>query len=109
VLLVVAILLAVFVLPEPWNIAAVIAGLLGEMAEATFGIWYSRRRRAAIGAEAMVGSVVRVVEACRPKGRASYKGELWDAVCASGAESGERVRIDAVDGLVLVVERIREP
>jgi membrane-bound ClpP family serine protease len=106
VLLVVAILLAVFVLPQPWNIAAVIAGLLGEMAEATFGIWYSRRRRAAIGAEAMVGSVVRVVEACRPKGRVSYKGEFWDAVCDAGADAGERVCIEALDGLTLVVARL---
>lgn len=105
-LLLVAILFAVFVLPSPWNIVAVVGGLVGEVAEATFGIWYSRRRRAAIGAEAMVGSVVRVVEACRPKGRVSYKGELWEATCAGGAEIGERVRVEAMDGLTLMVERI---
>ena len=54
----------------------------------------------------MVGSTAKVIEPCRPEGRVSYKGERWDAVCAEGADIGERVRIKAVDGLRLEVERI---
>ena len=57
----------------------------------------------------MVGGIAKVLEACRPEGRVSYKGELWDAVCAEGADIGERVRIKAVDRLTLVVERIDAP
>jgi len=105
-LLLTAIVLAVFFLPTPWNFLVLVFGLCGEVGEVIFGIWYSRRRRAATGAEGMVGATVKVTEACRPKGRVSFKGERWQAVCAEGAEIGERVRIKAVDGLTLVVERI---
>ena len=104
--LLIAILLAVFFLPTPWNVLVLALGLIGEAGEAVFGIWYSRRRRATTGAEGMVGGTAKVVEACRPEGRVSYKGERWEAACAEGADIGERVRIKAVDGLTLVVERI---
>jgi membrane protein implicated in regulation of membrane protease activity len=104
--LLIAILLAVFFLPTPWNVLALACGLFVEVGEVTFGIWYSRRRRATTGAEGMVGGTARVVDACRPEGRVSYKGERWEATCAEGADIGERVRIRAVDGLRLEVERI---
>jgi membrane-bound ClpP family serine protease len=81
-------------------------GLFGEVGEAMFGIWYSRRRRAVTGAESMVGSSAKVIETCRPNGRVSFKGERWEAACDEGAEIGERVRIKAVNGLRLEVERI---
>jgi membrane protein implicated in regulation of membrane protease activity len=105
-LLLIAIVLAVFLLPTPWNVLVLVLGLLGETGEVTFGIWYSRRRRATTGAEGMVGGTAKVVAACRPNGRVSFKGERWEAACAEGAEIGERVRIKAVDGLTLEVERI---
>ena len=105
-LLLTAIVLAIFVLPAPWNGLVLALGVLGEAGEVVFGIWYSRRRRAAVGAGQMVGSTVRVSEPCSPRGHVSYKGELWAAVCAEGADTGERVRIVAMDGLTLVVERI---
>ena len=44
-LLVGAILLAVFVLPAPWNYVAVIAGAVYECFETGLFIWYTRRRR----------------------------------------------------------------
>jgi membrane-bound serine protease (ClpP class) len=108
-LLLIAIVLAIFLLPTPWNVLVLALGLIGEASEVTFGIWYSRRRRATTGAEGMVGGSAKVIEPCRPEGRVSYKGERWDAVCAEGADIGERVRIKAVDGLTLVVERIAAP
>ncbi len=105
-LLLIAIVLAIFLLPTPWNVVVLALGLIGETGEVTFGIWYSRRRRAATGAEGMVGGSAKVVEACRPNGRVSFKGERWQATCAEGADIGERVRIKAVDELTLIVERI---
>lgn len=108
-LLLTAIVLAVFFLPTPWNVLVLALGLFGEVGEAMFGIWYSRRRRAATGAESMVGGTAKVTEACHPSGRVSFKGERWQAACDEGAEIGERVRIKAVDGLTLVVERIPVP
>ncbi len=107
--LLIAILLAVFFLPMPWNVLALVCGLFIEVGEVTFGIWYSRRHQSTTGAEGMVGGIVKVVEACRPEGRVSYKGERWDAVCVEGADIDERVRIKAVDRLTLVVERITVP
>jgi membrane-bound ClpP family serine protease len=106
VLLVTAILLAVFVLPAPWNGLVVVLGVLGEAGEVVFGIWYSRRRRSALDAERMIGAAVKVVESCRPRGLVSYKGERWDAVCAEGADADERVQIVGMDRTALVVERI---
>ena len=105
-LLLTAIVLAVFFLPMPWNVVVLALGLFGEVGEAMFGIWYSRRRRAVTGAESMIGGSAKVIEACRPNGRVSFKGEIWEAACDEGAEIGERVRIKAVDGLRLEVERI---
>lgn len=101
-----AIVLAVFVLPAPWNGLVLVLGVLGETGEVIFGIWYSRRRGSATDAERMIGAAVRVIEPCRPRGRISFKGERWEAVCAQGAEIGERVRIAAVDKSTLMVERI---
>lgn len=108
-LLLIAIVLAILVLPTPWNVLVLALGLIAEAGEVTFGIWYSRRRRATTGTESMVGEIAKVVEACRPEGRVSYKGERWEAVCAEGADIGERVRVKAVDGLTLVVDRITAP
>jgi membrane-bound ClpP family serine protease len=109
VLLLITVILAIFFLPTPWNVVVLAFGLFGEIGEAIFGIWYSRRRRAATGAEGMIGGTAKVVESCCPNGRVSYKGERWEAVCAEGADIGERVRIASMDGLTLVVERIAAP
>ncbi len=103
-LLLTAILLAIFVLPAPWNGLVLVFGLVAEAGEAVLGIWYSRRRASA-AAERMVGATVKVTEPCRPHGHISFKGELWEAVCAEGADTGERVKILAIDGSALIVER----
>ena len=107
-LLLTAIVLAVFVFSAPWNGIVLGLGLVGEAGEVVFGIWYSRRRRVAADAERMIGATVKVIEPCRPRGYVSYKGERWDAVCATGADSGERARISAVNGRLLELERIAE-
>jgi membrane protein implicated in regulation of membrane protease activity len=101
--LVVAILLAIFVLPAPWNWAAVVVGGTIEVAESFFWIWLSRRRRPTVGTEALIGVQARVVSPCRPFGRVKLDGELWSARCDAGADIGDLVRVEAVEGLTLVV------
>ncbi|MDQ3876232.1 MAG: hypothetical protein M3322_11930 [Actinomycetota bacterium] len=101
--LVTAIVLAIFVLPAPWGIVAVAGGLVLEAGEAWFWWRLSRRRRPAVGVEALVGAQARVVSPCRPTGQVRVAGELWRAVCAEGADPGETVRVVAVDGLALIV------
>ncbi len=102
--LIAAIFLAVLVLPSPWGALAVAGGLVVEIGEAAFWVRISQRRRAQVGAEALVGAIARVVEPCRPEGSVRVHGELWRARCDEGADAGARVRVRAVEGLVLVVE-----
>jgi membrane protein implicated in regulation of membrane protease activity len=106
VLLVGAILLAVFVLPPLWGLVAVTVAAVVEIAEFFFWIWLSRRRGVQAGAEALVGKTARVVAPCRPEGRVRVEGELWRARCEDGADEGESVRVLSVEGLTLEVARI---
>ena len=105
--LLVAIVLALTVLPTPWNLAVVAAGACWEIATTFGALWWSHRRAITVGAEALIGREVAVRDACRPVGRVSVKGELWQARCDAGANRGESVRIVGIDGLTLRVEPAR--
>ena len=104
VALTVAVILAFF-LPWPWKIVAVLTGLAIETVELVWGLRLARRWRAQTGAEAMIGQEAVVVAPCRPLGRVRVLGELWEARCPQGADVGERVRIEALEGLTLEVGR----
>jgi membrane protein implicated in regulation of membrane protease activity len=103
-LLIVAILLAVFVLEEPWTWIAVLAGATYELVETTLIVRWSKRRRAVVGAEALIGQSALVAAECRPVGQVRLVGELWQARCDPGADIGDEVIVRALDGLTLVVE-----
>lgn len=105
-LLVGAILLALFVLPAPWGLAAVAGAAVFEVVETIFFIKLSRRRRIRVGAETLVGATAETVAPCRPLGRVRVHGEVWQARCDAGADAGEPVRVVARKGLVLVVEPV---
>jgi membrane-bound ClpP family serine protease len=103
-----AILLAVLVVPSPWQALVIAAGGLWEVAEAFFWIRWSQRRRARVGAETLIGMTAQVVSRLGPEGHVRVSGELWTAR-SSGAEpveAGASVRILALEGLTLVVEPI---
>lgn len=58
------------------------------------------------GPEQMVGGLAEARSAIDPAGKAWMEGTLWSARLAAGAERvelGDRVRVEAVDGLTLVV------
>jgi membrane protein implicated in regulation of membrane protease activity len=99
-----AILLAVFVLPSPWGIIAVFAGGLIDIAESLVFLRWSRRRRAVTGAEALVGQKAVAATPLRPVGQVRIAGELWAARSESGADPGDEVVVRAVDGLTLLVD-----
>ena len=95
-LLIGAILSAIYLLPPPWGIAAVVTAALVELAEKAFWFRYSRRRPALVGTEAMIGANARVVSDCLPNGLVRFRGELWQARCSSRATVGDCVRIGSV-------------
>jgi membrane-bound serine protease (ClpP class) len=105
VLLIGAIALALLFLPPGWGVALVGIAAVIEVAEVGFWIRFLRRYRIATGKEALIGSKAEVIEACEPRGRVRFRGEIWHAVCSAGAGVGERVRVTGVQGLTLNVER----
>lgn len=66
----------------------------------------SQRRPAVTGREGMVGLVATVRSGIPSdgEGKVFVHGEFWDAVAASPVDAGERVRVLAVEGLLLRVE-----
>src|SRR5262245_46111058 len=103
-LLVGAIVLALFVLPPGFGIAAVSLGIVIELAEVGLWVRFLRRYRVRTGVEGLIGSSAQVIEACDPEGRVRLRGEIWRARCRARVEVGERVTVTAVDGLTIEVQ-----
>src|ERR1700753_1004977 len=64
------------------------------------------------GTEEMVGGEAEARSAIDPTGKAFMRGTLWSARLADGVQSvrfGDRVKVEAVDGLTLVVRPISTP
>jgi membrane protein implicated in regulation of membrane protease activity len=93
------ILLAVFVVPWPWGIVTVLAGGLLDVAESLLFMRWSRRRSSSVGAEALIGQTAVVVNPSQVR----VVGELWEARSDRLLIPGERVTVQAIEGLVLVV------
>jgi membrane-bound serine protease (ClpP class) len=105
VALVAAIILALFVVPSPWDVLLVLGAIVVEVGETAFWIHLSKRRRPQVGAETLIGASASVVTPCRPVGQVRVHGELWQARCDEGADRGDTVRVRGLEGLTLVVER----
>jgi membrane-bound serine protease (ClpP class) len=101
-----AVLLAIFVLPWPWGALAVVVGGLLDVAESLLLLRWSRRRRAVTGAEALVGRTAVVSSPTQVR----VAGELWRAESEDELVVGDEVEVSGVDGLTLMVSRrSREP
>ena len=82
------------------------AALVVEIGEAAFWVWLSKRRKPAIGAEALAGADGVAVTDCRPQGRVRVAGEIWRALCPEGAAAGDDIVVQRVEGdLTLLVSR----
>ena len=107
-ILLIGIGLALFVVPWPWNVVVVIGAAALELGE-TFATWrWSRRGKAKVGPETLIGGSGRVVTPCRPEGTVRIRGEIWQARCEAGADTGDRIRVTGRDPLVLLVEPITD-
>jgi membrane protein implicated in regulation of membrane protease activity len=102
--LLVAIVLALFFLPEPWGLVAVGVALAIEVGEAYVLLRWSQRRRAQVGAEALIDAEGIALETLEPEGQVRVAGEIWSARSSARVPAGGCVRVAAVDGLTLVVE-----
>ena len=100
-------LVLLFVLPSPWGVVALLAGLVLGLGEVGLIARRWRGRKAQTGAGTLVGRTATVITACRPLGqvRLSGESEIWRARCAEGAEQGESVRVVGIDEITLIVER----
>lgn len=92
--------LALLFLDLPWS-AVVIAALVGvEVFE--FRVWrWAVRQRPRAGAEGLVGEVGVLGDG----GRVRIRGSSYPARVVEG-ESGDRVRVEDVDGMTLVVRKL---
>ena len=95
-----AILLAVFFLPSPWGIVAILAGGLIDIAESVVLLKWSRRHRAVTGVEALIGKTAVV----RSPTQVRVGGELWEARSDRVLIAGDKVVVHAVEGLTLLVD-----
>lgn len=102
--LTVGLLLALLVLDSPWNWVAVLAGAVIDVGESLLLVRWSRRRRATVGAEALVGRHAVAVTDLWPAGQVKLDGELWQARCEAGASAGDTVVVRRIEGLTLEVE-----
>ena len=105
-LFLIALLLAIFLLPSPWGFVLVVGALVVDVIEVTVGIWYSKRRRASVGTNTLVGATGVAVDELLPDGQVKVNGEIWRARCAAGCDAGATVVVRAVNGLTLDVEPV---
>jgi membrane-bound serine protease (ClpP class) len=61
-----------------------------------------------VGPEALVGAVGIAQQELVPQGQILVHGELWVALADAPVAAGERVRVRGVEGLKLLVERVRQ-
>lgn len=100
--------LLLLLLPDPWNLVGFVAGLVLFAGEVVFWNRRVRGQRVRAGAETLIGEQAVAVSECRPTGQVRLRGEIWDARCDGGAETGDAVVVTARDDLVLVVERSQD-
>jgi membrane-bound serine protease (ClpP class) len=104
VIFLIGLLLAIFVLPSPWGLVAVVVAGAIDITETALFIWWSKRRRASVGVETLVGATGVAVGDLWPTGQVKVNGEIWQARCEVGCDTGTAVVVRSVEGLTLVVE-----
>lgn len=102
----IGVLLAIFVLPSPWGLVAIGVGAALDIAETGAFMWWSKRRKASVGVESLVGKRGVAVGDLWPEGQIRVNGEIWKARCEGGCDAGTSVDVVAIDGLTLEVEPV---
>lgn len=92
------------VLPSPWGLIGCAVSLALFFGEVVFWNRTVKHRRAGVGAETLLGATGTALSSCRPEGQVRISGEIWEARCPAGADSGQTVTVIGRDRLTLVVE-----
>jgi membrane-bound serine protease (ClpP class) len=64
----------------------------------------ARRRKARLGADALVGSAASAMEPLTPEGHVLVEGEIWQAVASEPVKAGARLRVVGHEQYLLQVE-----
>lgn len=87
-----------------WRIVIIATVALIELAE--IAVWLKWRKvKATTGAEGIVGMKGIALGECRPEGQVQVKGQIWKALCLEGADEGDEIVVESVEGLRLTVAR----
>jgi membrane-bound ClpP family serine protease len=103
--LIIALLLAIFVLPSPWGLIVVLGALLLEIVEIRWGLRLARAR-SSVGVETLIGKHARAATDLDPVGQVVLEGERWRARSSRAVEIGTTVEVLAVNGLELAVSPV---
>ena len=104
-LFILLLVLALIFLPLPWNLVVIVLAAALELSLWFFGVRYSRRRRATVGVQTMVGMQGQAISTLQPTGQVKVDGEIWEARSQGDVRPGDTVRVKAIDGLTLEVEK----
>ena len=104
-LFILLLILALLFLPLPWNLIVIVIAAVLELSLWFFGVRYSRRRRATVGVETMVGMLGQAISTVAPTGQVKVDGAIWEARSHDDVRPGDTVRVTAIDGLTLEVEK----
>ena len=84
---------------------------LGFSVFVSFAIIYlamkSRDASPVSGMEAMIGQKAEVKQGLNPQGLVLLRGEIWKAHCEDGADVGETVVVEVVEGMKVTVKKIK--
>jgi membrane-bound serine protease (ClpP class) len=69
----------------------------------------ARRRKARLGADALVGSAASAMEPLTPEGHVLVEGEIWRAVASQPVAAGARLRVMGHEQFLLRVEPAESP
>jgi membrane-bound serine protease (ClpP class) len=89
---------------SPWVAIAVSAGFGGITVFLVRLAVRARRRKARLGADALVGSAASAMEALNPEGHVLVEGEIWRAVASEPMPAGARLRVVGHEEFLLRVE-----
>jgi membrane-bound serine protease (ClpP class) len=94
---------------SPW-VAFAVSAAFGSITVVLVGLaWRARRRKARLGAAALVGSRATAMEPLNPEGHVLVEGEIWRAVATEAVPAGAPLRVVGLDRYLLHVEPADSP